>query len=171
MCVVAAWTRGEHRWTPSAPSIRPATLADCEFLAPRLRAADLQEIEALDGSLPLPALVESFDASSLARVMEHNGEPFAIYGVAPAQRCSDYTMGVSWMLGSDGLKDHSMWFLRNCRGMLEEMHTDADVLFNMVDVRNIVHINWLKWAGFSFGQKHPHNGTDFWVHWRNKECA
>ena len=153
------------------PLIRPATLADCEFLAPRLRAADLMEIEALDGSEPLPALVESFNASSLARVMEHQGEPFAIYGVAPSPECSDCTRGVSWMLGSDGLKDHSMWFLRTCRDMLAEMHTHAEVLFNVVDVRNTVHINWLRWAGFSFGQKYPRNGTEFWSHWRIKECA
>jgi hypothetical protein len=55
--------------------------------------------------------------------------------------------------------------------MLAEMHTHADVLFNAVDVRNEVHINWLRWAGFSFGQKHPRNGTEFWSHWRFKECV
>jgi hypothetical protein len=146
-------------------------VGDCEYLAPRLRAADLAEIGALDGSAPLAALIESLSASSLANVMEHNGVPFAIYGVAPEDGCSDCTRGISWMLGTDDLKKHSVWFLRNYRGMLDEMHAYFPVIFNFVDVRNEVHIRWLRWAGFTFGKQYPLNGTHFWEHWRIKECA
>jgi hypothetical protein len=153
------------------PRLRPATLEDCVFIAQRLRAADRAEIEALDGSDPEAAIIESFSRSVHCNVMEHNGEPFAIYGVTPDELCSDCTKGISWMLGTDDLARHSAWFLRNCAGMLEGMHEHFPLIHNVVDVRNEVHIRWLRWAGFTFGKQYPHNGTHFWEHWRTKECA
>lgn len=155
------------------PSVRPATMEDLEYMAPRLREADVREMKALDGSEPYPALVESFNASVLANVMvDDEGKPFAVYGVAPADWCSDCTVGVSWMLGTEDLKKHSMWFLRNFHWMLDEMHEHFPTFGNFADVRNTVHIRWLKWAGFEFGEKYPRNGTYFWEHWRTKDkCA
>lgn len=154
------------------PSVRRATMEDLEYLAPRLREADIQEMKALDGSEPYPALVESFNASVLAKVMvDDEGNPFGIYGVAP-DVCSDCTdKGVSWMLGTDDLKKHSLWFCKTHLRELEEMHSYFPIFGNYADVRNTVHIRWLQWAGFRFGRKVPHGGTYFWEHWRTKECA
>jgi len=153
------------------PSVRPATMEDLEYLAPRLREADIQEMKALDGSEPYDALVESFNSSAYARVMEHDGKPFGIFGVAPQEGCSDCTYGVSWMLGTEDLKRHTLWFCREHERYLNEMHEHFPIYGNYADVRNTVHIRWLKWAGFKFGRKVPHGGTYFWEHWRTKECA
>ncbi|CUA90935.1 hypothetical protein Ga0061061_1171, partial [Chelatococcus sambhunathii] len=86
-------------------------------------------------------------------------------------RCSHSTLGISWMLGTDDLARHSRWFLRNCGGMLDEMHGHFPTFYNFADERNEVHIRWLRWAGFTFGRRIPHNGTHFWEHWRTKECV
>lgn len=150
------------------PIVRPATLEDCAFIAPRLRQADLTEMEALDGGDPYEGIVESFRASPIANVMEHNGEPFAIYGGAPDDLCSDSTVGISWLLGTDALKDHSVWFIRNCRDLLDEVHEHFPTLHNYADVRNTVHIRWLRWSGFTMGELVPRNGTHFVHHWRTK---
>lgn len=155
------------------PSVRHATMEDLEFLAPRLREADIQEMKALDGSEPYPALVESLSSSVLAKVMvDDEGMPFGIYGVSPSDpECSDCTVGTSWMLGTEDLKKHSLWFCKNHLRELDEMHDHFPIFGNFADVRNTVHIRWLKWAGFKFGRKVPHGGTLFWEHWRTKECA
>lgn len=151
--------------------VRPATLEDCAFLAPRLRQADVTEMQALDGSDPYRGLVESLSASHIANVIEHDGVPFAIYGGAPDDMCSDCTVGISWLLGTDDLKRHSTWFIRNCRRLLDEVHEVFPTLHNYADVRNTVHLRWLRWSGFTLGETVPRNGTHFIHHWRTKECA
>jgi len=147
-------------------------MEDLEYMAPRLREADVVEMKALDGSEPYPALVESFNASVFANVMiDDEGKPFCIYGLAPHPECSDCTVGISWMLGTEDLAKHSLWFLRNSRRLIEEAHQYFPIFGNFADERNTVHIKWLKWAGFTFGRKVPHGGTYFLEHWRTKECA
>ncbi|WP_043879573.1 hypothetical protein [Azorhizobium caulinodans] len=154
------------------PLYRDATLADCEAMAPRLREADRQELKAFDGSEPLAALVDSFKASIICRAIDHGGEPIAIYGVAPYDpECSDCTVGVPWMLATDELKTHATWFLRTCKEELVKIQQPYAVLQNFVDVRNQLHIQWVRWCGFTLGEKYPRNGTHFQHIMRLRECV
>ena len=112
----------------------------------------------------MEALVQSLAASVHARVIEHEGVPFAMYGVCPS--AVRQGQGVSWLLGTDDLSKHSIWFLRNCDRMLAGMHEHFATFGNLADERNTVHVNWLKWAGFTFGGRIEHGGTHFLEHWR-----
>jgi len=154
------------------PKVRPATEEDLEYLSTRLRPEDITEIYAMDGSTPAKALAESFAHSTLCKVMVTNDdEPFAIYGVGPLDTPIgpfESGAGVSWMLGTEKLASNSMWFLRNCHWMLDEMHEHFPTFGNLADERNTVHIQWLKWAGFEFGRRIPWGGTHFLEHWRTK---
>lgn len=128
--------------------VRPAIIEDADELAPRLRAADVQEIKANLGEPPLIVL-ESGIASSdpcYAAVNEED-KVLALFGVVPDSRTDD--VGMIWLLGSNELLTHSVYFLRHCRKWVEKLHEQYRVLWNYVDARNEIHIRWLKWCDFT----------------------
>lgn len=142
-------------------------------MAPRLRQADLQEIAAGGFTSPVKALLTSLETSTERFCIEHDGEPIAIFGGGPAEKCSDsiVRVGVPWMLGTDGISRQWRWFLRNSSTIVGLVQQHYDILFNLVDIRNDVHIRWLRWCGFTFGETLPHgiNGEPFreFIRFRN----
>lgn len=154
------------------PEIRQGCLEDCYLLAPMLRAADAAEVKALANLSPEEALVSSFEASRERFTITHEGKPIAIYGGGPHP--NDPTVGIPWMLGSDGIKHHWVWFLRHTPEIVWSVQQHYPVLWNLVDVRNTVHIRWLKWCGFTFGRVHDAFGYEqrpFQEFVRYRECA
>lgn len=124
-------------------SARPATEQDVKDLAPRLRLADVREIQAASGLSPEAALRASFKASEVCQALfVGDGPVLAIFGVCPG--------GVVWMIGSDDLWKHRFNFLRQSRRVTEQLLSSYRVLWNAVDERNFVHIRWLKWLGYIF---------------------
>jgi len=60
----------------------------------------------------------------------------------------------------EDLKKISLSFIRNCKGVCDILQKDYQLLNNFVDARNTLHINWLKWMGFSFINKHQRYGVE-----------
>jgi hypothetical protein len=128
---------------------RPAQDGDAFELAPKLRAADLQEIEANLGEDPLIVLERSIAISNPCyAVVDEADNPMALFGAAPDT--GDAETGMVWLLGSNELVAHPFYVLRNSRKWVEKLHQCYKVLWNCVDARNEVHIRWLKWCGFEF---------------------
>jgi hypothetical protein len=144
---------------------RQATLEDALFLAPRLRKADRQEIEALRGpGQEAQALLDGVRLSKPAyAICNSGGEVVGIYGAAPLE--GEPQAAAIWMLGSDGLTADARSFLRQSRGHIKDLQDRYNLLLNCVDARNAVHIRWLQWLGFTFIQYLPgygRNGEPFW---------
>ena len=139
--------------------VREATLQDCLFMSTRLREADCNEIKAAGGSDPLSSLVEGLLNSSNPRVgVNKNNEPVIMWGVIPT---SEYRVGSVWALATNELaKDHRIQFLRHSRRYVEELHIDFDLVFNVVDARNDLHIQWLRWLDFTFIKAVPNYGPE-----------
>lgn len=140
--------------------VRPATLADAEALAPRLRKADLQELEASSRETPLALLQHGVTNSLKAYAIETPRGVAALFGVVPSPQPS---CGNVWLLASDDLLTIRTTFLRHSRSWLRELFRDFRLLGNLVDQRNTVHVQWLRWLGFQFYTRHPHglNGEVF----------
>jgi len=68
------------------------------------------------------------------------------------------TVGSPWLLGSPGIQSIQTTFLRCCRGIVKVMQCRYPVLFNFVDARIKLHIQWLQWCGFKFIARHEHFG-------------
>jgi hypothetical protein len=138
-------------------SVRSATLADVYSMAPRLREADKSEIRAATGRDPLASLRDGLARSRSCKVgLTPEGEPAVIWGVVPI----DPMVGGVWALATDQLSKHKIQFLRGSREHLEEMQKQFPLLMNVVDARNTLHIDWLKWLGFTFIAEHPSWGVE-----------
>ncbi len=126
-------------------------------MAPNLRKADLNEIEALTAEGPLQALKTSMALSTVRLTATHLGEPFAIWGICPIQE----DVGAVWLLGTDTITIPSVTrqFLRFSKLYVEQFQSMYPLLFNYIDARNTVHIRWLKWLGFNFINLHPEFGV------------
>lgn len=126
-------------------------------MAPNLRAADVAELKAFSGEGPLEALLSAFGDSHYTYCIEHDGEPIAIYGGVTVH---EGYIGCPWMLGTDGIKTHWVWFLRHSNEIVESIHKHYRLLINFVDTRNVVHIRWLRWCGFKFGKVRENFGVE-----------
>lgn len=133
-------------------TVRPATLADAEALAPRLRKADLQEIAACSRETPLALLQHGITHSLKAYAVETPRGVAALFGVVQS---AEPSCGNVWLLASDDLLTVRNTFLKKSRYWLRDLFGDFRVLGNLVDQRNTVHVQWLRWLGFKFFRRVP----------------
>lgn len=131
--------------------VRPTHEGDAESLAPRLRQADLDEIKASTGQEPIEALRDGARLSlqPLTAVM-HDGlteVPIAMFGCVSE---SERGVGRIWLLGSDDVFVMRMAFARQSREWFRHVAAPFNLVTNIVDMRNAVHVNWLRWCGCRF---------------------
>lgn len=138
------------------PHLRVATEQDCIYLSKNLRKEDYQEIKAVSGLSPLVSLIIGLKISDVPLVIcDENNKPVAMLGVVPQG-----LFGVIWMVGTEELKKISLSFIKNCKGVCKVLQKNYQLLCNFVDARNTLHINWLKWMGFTFINKHQRYGVE-----------
>lgn len=135
----------------SRPYVRPATRDDCLDLAPRLREEDKKEIAYSNGLEPRDALLLSFHLGETHAVI-WGDEVVALFGHSGVPG----VIGVPWMLASPTLSRIRKTFLRECRQYVEGMLQRYGHLENHVWAGNTVHIQWLKWLGFTIEPAKPH---------------
>lgn len=127
--------------------VRPSEEGDAESLAPRLRAADVAEIEAAGIESPIEALRHGFAHSMQPLTVVVDDEPAAMFGVV---RECNHDIGRIWLLGTDGLFSVRVKFARQSRPWLAHVARPFRVVTNYVDMRNEVHVRWLRWCGARF---------------------
>lgn len=130
--------------------IRKATQDDAISLAPRLKQADVDEVMASSGLNPLDALTESVAVSDQDMVWcaTLNGRPEIIWGV----RGVGPDLGGVWLLSSEEIMGIRRRFMQESIEYVRRMHTRYQILFNYVDIRNTVSLEWLRRLGFKFGE-------------------
>jgi hypothetical protein len=136
--------------------VRPATVDDAVRMSPLVRDEDMAEVAAATGSTVLQALLEGLRLSSSCYCLLKERFPVAVFGIAPVEPRPGY--GAIWLLGTHEIKDIRWLFLRESRSWLRELEQGYDVIGNVVDARNELHIRWLKWLGFTFIREIPEFG-------------
>lgn len=153
--------------------IREVTPEDVAWLAPRLRAADREELRVSTGIPPEIALARGVARSApcFAGVSSRDDQLALLFGAGPDPRHPD--TGIVWLVGSDLITQRPLEFSRLCRPMLAELHRAYPLLWNLVHARNVVHVNWLRWMGFSFLKLHPRLGVgrEPFYEFARLECA
>lgn len=125
---------------------RQEALEKLKVIAGGLRLVDRDEALAATGGDPEAILVQSYDLSTHAWfIYDRHGEVIGIMGAAPGPKSG---VGVVWMMGTDGLEREWVGVARQTRRYLEDMHGAYHLLWNYIDARNELSINWLLWSGF-----------------------
>lgn len=139
------------------PYIKIASHKDAEELSKNLREEDLEEIKANSNVSAYHALTGGVKYSHLPlAIMNDENKPIMIMGVVPQGK----QLGLIWLLSSPEINVMPITFLRNCKGVLKLFLQSYPVLYNYIDARNTLHINWLKWLGFNFIKVHEHFGYE-----------
>jgi hypothetical protein len=133
--------------------IVPATLEHAADLAPRLRAADRQEIEAMSGRDPAEALAHSIGRGLWSEALMIDGQVEALGGLGTVSML--FGPGVPWLMGSDRLTERARWFLRESRRQVARMRETYGELVNWVDARNTLSVRYLERLGFTIDPAAP----------------
>ena len=140
--------------------IRTASIEDAVRIAPLLREADKNEIEAMSACSPLSALAYSIATSKSWIACRPDEVPLAIFGVG--NDVGD-GVGIPWMVGTDEMLKYPKSLVRDARKWVEEQLNTYAILMNYVDARNIVHVNWLRHIGFTVSDTKVFVGQDHTV--------
>jgi hypothetical protein len=141
------------------PFVRIATEADALALAQDLRAEDEAEVRAMTGREPLDSLLHGVQQSDVPLAIEDDdGSTIGLFGVVTIQKAP--RVGAVWLLASPKLLKHWRRLARESKRWIESLQSQYDVLFNLVDERNTVHIRWIEWCGFIFVNRHPALGAE-----------
>lgn len=138
---------------PSKPVIREASREDCIALSKNLRKADLDEIFHAGRLLPEQELLLGYRTSTKTWSVVWEGEVIAVFGVGGIPG----VIGFPWMLASPSLGKMRKSFLKGCRDVIKGMLKMYPLLENQVWAGNTVHIQWLKWLGFTIEPASPHD--------------
>lgn len=130
--------------------VRASHLGDPALLAPYLREADLDEIEAATHLSPFEALHSSYYMSKPCKtIIGDTGNVIGMYGVAPMRHEGNAKLGIIWCLTSPELFTIKKQFLRHCRQEIEEVTEGYDKVLNFIYSKNTRHIRWVKAMGFT----------------------
>ena len=120
--------------------IKPCTLQDAYFVACNLRPDDYREVVEGHGLVPtvhLPLFLSNGESVSF---IVPDGRTAGIAGVN--------TNGAIWMLTTPAIHDYPVTFAREAKRFIESR--TEELLWNIADKRNVVHLKLLKFLGFEF---------------------
>jgi hypothetical protein len=144
-------------------TIQKSLRKDVDLLAGNLRANDVREIKAFSGNDPHTALLRCLQSSKECWSGYTDNTIIGMFGVCNSP--DDPTVGVPWMLASEGIYEYKRLFIKESKVWVKNLIKDYDALVNYVDARNHNAIRWLKWLGFDFVKLYDGLGTEgegFW---------
>ncbi len=112
-------------------------------VASNLRDDDRREVEEGHGVDPYIAIVGKAQEGSCIYFEVPNGKTAGMAGVDDDGRI--------WMLTTDAIYDYPLTFARESKRFVERQ--THDVLWNIIDKRNTVHLKLLKFLGFKFSEE------------------
>lgn len=123
-------------------TIRPATIEDTYVLADNLQADDLNELLGW-GHNPYKVLPESFSQleDPISFLIKDK-----LCGMAGVSR-TDAHSGAIWMLTTDHVRPYPKLFFKEAKKWVDQQ-TSYDILHNIADPRNRMHMKLLHMLGF-----------------------
>ena len=132
-------------------TFRAALPTDALAIAPRLRDADLKELQASHGRwLDVEkVLVAAVVLSRLCWAGLEDDRPVMLFGVVPVSLLgAQGACGSPWMLGTPEVLNHGKTLVKKGKEFVDLMHHEFPALVNYVDTQNKVSKRWLRRIGF-----------------------
>ena len=126
--------------------IHPATLEAAIQVASNLLPEDRREVEEGHGLDPMEELTLAVHRGFSVWYEVPNGKTAGMAGVGPE--------GQVWMLCTPAIHDYPLTFAREAKRFIDGRQ--EELLWNIVDERNKVHLKLLKFLGFKFLRKISH---------------
>ena len=126
--------------------IHPATLEAAIYVASNLLPEDRREVEEGHGLDPMEELTLAVHRGFCVWFEVPNGKTAGMAGVGPE--------GQVWMLCTPAIHDYPLTFAREAKRFIDGRQ--EELLWNIVDERNKVHLKLLKFLGFKFLRKISH---------------
>ena len=126
--------------------IHPATIEAAIKVASNLLPEDRREVEEGHGQDPLVELVKAAQEGTCVYFNVPNGKTAGMAGVGPK--------GEVWLLCTPAIHEYPITFAREAKRFIESRQ--ENLLWNIVDERNKVHLKLLKFLGFKFLRKISH---------------
>ena len=126
--------------------IHPITMKAAVEVAFNLRPDDRREVEEGHGQDPLVELVKAAQEGTCVYFNVPNGKTAGMAGVEKG--------GIVWMLCTPAIHDYPITFAREAKRYIDSRQ--EELLWNIVDERNKVHLKLLKFLGFKFLRKKLH---------------
>ena len=139
------------------PKVVQAQYCDLQYLIDNIRDDDREELKAL-GTIPEESVTQSFLFSDkVYSILDDKNNTIAMYGVTKYNN----DVCVIWLLASNLINEHKMYFLRNCKKYFYKMVKKYKIAINSVYFKNTLHIKWLKWLGAVFSKPFKYNDVFF----------
>lgn len=120
--------------------IKQCTLEDAYYVASNLRPDDYREVAEGHGLIPtIDIPLSIFEGDSVSFTVP-DGRTAGIAGVN--------TNGAIWMLTTPAIHDFPVTFAREAKRFIDSR--SEELLWNIADKRNTVHLKLLKFLGFEF---------------------
>tara|TARA_X000000368_G_scaffold408685_1_gene389626 strand:+ start:5867 stop:6325 length:459 start_codon:yes stop_codon:yes gene_type:complete len=126
--------------------IHPITMEAALEVASNLRPEDRREVEEGHGTNPLGYLIREAQRGTCVYFTVPNGKTAGMAGVEDE--------GVVWMLCTPVIHDYPITFAREAKRFIDSRQ--EELLWNIVDERNTVHLKLLKFLGFKFLRRIVH---------------
>jgi len=147
---------------------RNTNLFDIVDLTANLRKEDRLEVQTVTGNKNIyNKLKDSILSSTYAKTFLVNDKVAGIYGVSKSPY-NNY-VGYPYLLCTNELYKIKKTFIKNCINRVEEMQFKFPVLFNYIDSRNKLHINWIKYCGFKIIHDKYFNNVKFYGFMKKRE--
>jgi hypothetical protein len=137
-----------------------ATLAHVRELAPRMRRAEVLEVQAALALAPMPALLKLMEHSRFSRAVYLEGEFSTLFGVIESKD----GIGFPWLLSNDVVDRKPLAFWQTSKQVLGQLRRIYPALFQYVDARYTQSISWARRLGFTVAPAEPHGAAGLPFH-------
>ena len=143
-----------------------ATPKHAARIAVTMRVEEIRELQAASGMAPDDAVIFAIAVSQYTRTILVDGEPAALFGVAPlpSEEKEGGPVGSVWLLASNLVDEVPIEFTKVCLKELSRMREDWAVLINFIDARYEKALRWAYWMGFEVRAPIPYGRAQLPFH-------
>ena len=134
----------------------PLTKEHLPHLIENLREWDKKELQSFRDVTVEEGLTELLETEGSQVWISPKGNPCVVCGLVPHEDFND--VGVPFLLATEEFYTYTRLFARESKLWIQQAKEKYPVLFNCVASDNTKAIRWLKWLGFSFGEREDNQG-------------
>jgi len=133
--------------------LRPVINGDAAYLAPRLRRYDARVPSDYVDNPDIPAMLQrAVDHTPRCVAVTDERGMFAIIGVGDDP--TDPTVGLPWIAGTDRVKEHGVWLLRNIRQILRFLSSPAHRIHRgELPADETPFVRFVQWCGYDLADE------------------